>query len=183
MFLLAHLAKIQGLKGEFLLHEIMDEPEKLPRIEGLILAPPDMVLDHTDSAPAPARVVKLRAFRWHQDRACVAFDEIPDRTTAEAFKGWALWMPEPQATLEEGESFRHQWIGCDVFVKGEKVGEVLRLDPTSMGYDMVIMRDLRKGRTGQRDIPFIKAWFTLDLPNRRIEVDPPEGLLDLDRLD
>ena len=68
-------------------------------------------------------------------------------------------------------------------MKGEKVGEVMRLDPTPMGYDMIAMRDLRKGRTGQRDIPFIKAWFTLDLPNHRIELDPPEGLLDLDRLE
>lgn len=183
MFLLAHLAKIQGLKGEFLLHELMDEPEKLPRIQGLILAPPGMDLDHAESAPAPARAVALRNFRWHQDRACVAFEGIPDRTAAEPFKGWALWMPEQQASLDEGESFRHQWIGCEVFMKGEKIGEVLRLDPTVMEYDMVVIRDLRQGRTGQRDIPFIKAWFTLDLPNRRIDVDPPEGLLDLDRLD
>jgi len=183
MFLLAHLAKIQGLKGEFLLHEVMDQPEKLQDLKELILAPPEMVLDHVEAAPAPARFVKLRLFRWHQDRACVAFEDIPDRTAAEPFKGWALWMPDPQAELEEGESFRHQWIGCEVYVKGEKVGEVLRLDPTPMEYDMVVMRDLRKGRTGRRDIPFIKAWFTLDLPNRRIDLDPPEGLLELDRLD
>ncbi len=183
MFLLAHLAKIQGLKGEFLLHEVMDQPEKLKDLQELILAPPEMVLDHLEKAPAPARVVKLRLFRWHQDRACVAFEGIPDRTAAEAYKGWALWMPEQLAELGEGESFRHQWIGCEVFVKGEKVGEVLRLDPTPMEYDMVVMRDLRKGRTGRRDIPFIKAWFTVDLPNRRIDLDPPEGLLELDQLD
>ena len=183
MLLLAHLAKVQGLKGEFLLHAVMDEPERLRDMTGLVLAPPEMALDELESAPAPARGVKLRAFRWHQDRACVAFEEFPDRTAAEPFKGWALWMPEGQAELEEGETFRHQWTGCEVFVRGEKVGEVLRLDPTPMGYDMVVMRDLRKGRTGLRDIPFIKAWFSLDLPNRRIELDPPEGLLDLDRLE
>jgi len=183
MLLLAHLAKIQGLKGEFLLHEVMDEPEKLQQLQNLVLAPPSMILDHVERASAPARSVKLRSFRWHQDRACIALEEIPDRTAAEAFKGWALWMPERQGELKEGESFRHQWIGCEVFVKGEKVGEVLRLDPTPMEYDMVIMRDLRKGRSGQREIPFIKAWFTLDLPNKRIDLDPPEGLLDLDRLD
>ena len=69
-------------------------------------------------------------------------------------------------------------------VRGFTVGEVARLDPTSFGYDMVIMRDLRPGRTGLRDIPYIKEWFQLvDLPGRRIEVDPPEGLLDLDRMD
>ena len=183
MLLLAHLAKVQGLKGEFLLHALMDAPERLQDMKTLVLAPPEMALDDLETASAPARSVKLRGFRWHQDRACVAFEEFPDRTAAEPFKGWALWMPEQQAALEEGESFRHQWIGCEIFVKGERVGEVLRLDPTPMGYDMVVMRDLRKGRTGLRDIPFIKAWFALDLANRRIVLDPPEGLLDLDRLE
>jgi 16S rRNA processing protein RimM len=183
MLLLGHLAKIQGLKGEFLLHQVMDEPERLQRVAGLILAPPDVSLDHTASAPSPAQAVHVRSFRWHQDRPCVSFQEFADRTAAEPFKGWALWMPEDQAELNEGESFRHDWTGCGVFMGGQKIGEVLRLEPTSMGYDMVLMLDLRPRRTGIREIPYIKAWFTLDLPGKRIDLDPPEGLLDLDRLD
>jgi 16S rRNA processing protein RimM len=74
-------------------------------------------------------------------------------------------------------------VGCEVFLGSQKIGEVLRLDPTLMGYDMVLMRDLRPGRAGIREIPYIKAWFNLDLPHRRMEVDPPEGLLDLDQMD
>jgi len=184
MLLLAHLAKVQGLKGEFLLHQVMDEPERLPSLEGLVLAPAGLDLEQVETPVAPARPVQLRHFRWQQERPCVAFVDIPDRTAAEPFKGWALWMPEHQAILETGQSFRHDWFGCEVFVGGHKVGEVVRLDPTPMGYDMIIMRDLRPGRTGLRDIPYIKEWFQLvDLPGRRIEVDPPEGLLDLDRMD
>lgn len=112
----------------------------------------------------------------------MALQDVPDRTTAEALKGWALWMPEDQASLEDGETFRHDWIGCQVLVGDQIVGEVIRLDPSPTGYDMVIMRDLRPGRTGQRDIPYIKAWFQLDLPNRKVHLDPPPGLLELDRL-
>jgi 16S rRNA processing protein RimM len=156
----------------------MDDPERLEGMKGLILAPPHQNLEQDDPAP-PARATNLRSFRWHQDRPCLAFAGLPDRTAAEPFKGWALWMPEAEATLEEGESFRHQWIGCEVFIAGRKVGEVLRLDPGPAGYDMVVMRDLRPGRTGQRDIPYIKAWWTLDLLNRRLDLDPPEGLLDV----
>lgn len=183
MLLLGHLAKIQGLKGEFLLHVLMDKPERLPDLRDLVLAPPEVDLEQATTPQPPARLVTLRSFRWHQDRPCVALQELPDRTTAEPFKGWALWMPEDQAEINEGESFRHDWVGCDVFVGGHKIGEVLRLDPTVMGYDMVLMRDLRLGRTGVREIPYIKAWFNLDLPHRRIELDPPAGLLDLDRMD
>ncbi|HEX9009470.1 MAG TPA: hypothetical protein VF804_03820 [Holophagaceae bacterium] len=181
MLLAGHLAKIQGLKGEFLFHAVMDEPERLDGMAGLVLAPPQVDLDHADPVP-PARPVALRSFRWHQDRPCLAFTEVSDRTAAEALKGWALWMPEAAAELPEGESFRHQWIGCEVFVAGQRVGEVLRLDPTPMGYDMVVLRDLRPGRTGQREVPYIKAWWALDLPNRRLDLEPPEGLLDLDRI-
>jgi 16S rRNA processing protein RimM len=113
----------------------------------------------------------------------LAFDQISDRTAAEPFKGWALWMPEASVELQEGESYRHDWIGCQVFVNGEIVGEVLDLVPCPSEYDMVRMKDLRPGRHGVRDIPYIKVWFALDLDNRRIDLDPPDGLLDLDRLD
>ncbi|WP_306589910.1 ribosome maturation factor RimM [Geothrix sp. 21YS21S-4] len=181
MLLAGHLAKVQGLKGEFLFHAVMDNPERLEGLKDLILAPPHMDLDRNESIP-PARPAALRSFRWHQERPCLAFEGVPDRTAAEALKGWALWMPESAASLEEGESFRHQWIGCEVFMGGRKVGEVLRLDPGPAGYDMVVMRDLRPGRTGQRDIPYIKAWWTLDLPHRRLDVDPPEGLLDVNQI-
>jgi 16S rRNA processing protein RimM len=180
VLLAGHLAKIQGLKGEFLFHALMDAPERLESLQGLVLAPPHQDLEHAEPVP-PARAVSLRAFRWHQDRPCLALTDVPDRTAAEPLKGWALWMPESAATLDEGESFRHQWIGCEVFVAGRKVGEVLRLDPGPAGYDMVVMRDLRPGRTGQRDIPYIKAWWTLDLPGRRLDLDPPEGLLDVNQ--
>ncbi len=180
MLLAGHLAKVQGLKGEFLLHALTDEPEALKGMEGLVLAPPHRDLQHGE-VPADARPVAVRLFRWQQDRPCVAFEGIPDRTAAEPFKGWGLWMPEAGAApLGAGESRRHDWIGCEVFVAGRRVGEVLRLDPTPMGYDMVLLRDLRPGRTGLREVPYIKAWWTLDLPNRRLDLDPPPGLLDLD---
>jgi len=179
MLLAGHLARVQGLKGEFLFHAVMDEPERLDGMAGLVLAPPQADLEHGEPAP-PARPVSVRHFRWHQDRPCLAFRDVPDRTAAEPLKGWALWMPESAAELPEGETFRHDWIGCEVFIGGRLVGEVLRLDPTPMGYDMVLLRDLRPGRTGQREVPYIKAWWTLDLPNRRLDLDPPPGLLDLD---
>ena len=181
MLLAGHLAKVQGLKGEFLFHPVMDEPERLEGLAGLVLAPPE--LDLEDAAPAsPAREVAVRSFRWHQDRPCLAFAGVPDRTAAEALRGWSLWMPEAAAVLEAGESFRHQWVGCEVFVAGRKVGEVLRLDPGAAGCDMVVLRDLRPGRRGTCEVPFVKAWWTLDLPNRRLDLDPPPGLLDVNRV-
>ena len=181
MLLLGHLAKIQGLKGEFLLHAVMDDPDKLAELRGLVLAPPLMDLEHAEPQ-APAREVKLRINRWQQERPCVAFEGIPDRTAAEPFKGWALWMPEAQATLDEGESFRHQWIGTEVSAHGEHLGDVIRLDPAPAGYDLVVIHDRRPGRRGTVEIPYIKAWWSLDLTHGKASVEPPECLLDLHKL-
>jgi 16S rRNA processing protein RimM len=182
MLLLGHLAKVQGLKGEFLLREVMDDPERIRDLNGLTLAPPDLDLEAATEARPPAQAVRVRSFRYHQDRPCVAFVELPDRTASEPYRGWALWTTDPLAPLAEGETYRHEWSGCAVFVQGAKVGEVLRLEPTPMGYDMVVIRDTRPGRRGERDIPYIKAWFQVDLARRRVDLDPPEGLLDLDAI-
>jgi 16S rRNA processing protein RimM len=182
MLLVGQLAKIQGLKGEFLVHSLTDNPESLPRKQGLVLAPAGMDLQYSEPCP-PARAVTIRSFRWHQNRPCLTFEGILDRTAAEPLKGWALWIPESQASLAEGESFRHDWAGCSVFVAGTKVGEVLHLHSSPGGYDMVVMRDLRPGRTGAHDIPYVKAWWTLHLDDRRLDLDPPEGLLDLSQPD
>jgi len=182
MLLLGHLAKVQGLKGEFLFHSLMDEPERLPSLDGLVLAPPSMNLDavvNAESPEFPARSTKVRLFRWQQDRPCMAFEGIPDRTAAEPFKGWALWMPEDLAVIAEGESYRHEWIGCGVFIGGVKIGEVLYLSPTPMGYDMVTLKDLRPGRVGLREVPYIKAWWKVDLANRQLDLDGPPGILDI----
>jgi 16S rRNA processing protein RimM len=180
MILLGHLAKVQGLKGEFLLHDLMDDASRLATIPDLVIAPAADRLDQASAIQPPARKVTVRHFRWHQDRACVAFNEIPDRTAADPLKGWGLWMPDALQALPAGDSYRHDWVGCEIFLGSAKVGEVVRLEPTPMGYDMVVMRDLRPGRRGLREIPYIKAWWSLDLGAKRAEVDPPEGLLELD---
>lgn len=181
MLLVGHLAKVQGLKGEFLLHQITDDPEGLKNVPGLVMAPPHLNLEGAESAPPEARPATIRILRWQQDRPCLAFEGIPDRTAAEAFKGWALWMPEGARALPQGESYRHDWIGCEVTVGGQVVGQVVRLDPTPMGYDMVIFRDRRPGRVGLREVPYIKAWWTVDLEAKRLELDGPPGILDLDK--
>jgi 16S rRNA processing protein RimM len=178
MLLLGRLAKVQGLKGEFLLDPTTDSPEKIPELAGLLLASPEANLSECEYAPL-AKQVTVRAFRWHQDRPCLAFHQMPDRTAAEPFKDWALWIPQTSAELQEGESYRHDWVGCQVFVDNALVGEVLDLEPSPGGYDMVHIKDLRPGRHGVRDVPYIKAWFNLDLCNRRIDLTPPIGLLDV----
>jgi len=179
MLLLGYLAKVQGLKGEFLLYPTTDSPERIGECSELVLATQDLDLSVCEPSSGNKHVT-VRNFRWHKGRPCIAFDQIPDRTAAELCKGWALWTPNAVTELEEGESFRHDWVGCKVFVDNAIVGEVIGLEPSPGGYDMVRLKDLRPGRQGVRNVPYIKAWFALNLPNHRIDLNPPPGLLDLD---
>jgi 16S rRNA processing protein RimM len=175
---LGRLAKLQGLKGEFLLNPETEAPEIIPELDGLLLAPPRLDLSGRGSGSG-ALQVSVRSFRMHKGRPCISFDQLPDRTAAEPYKDWALWGPELPGTLEDGETYRRDWIGCQVFVADELVGEVAELRPSPGGCDMVLIRDMRPGRHGVREVPYVKAWFELDLAGRRIDLDPPPGLLDL----
>jgi 16S rRNA processing protein RimM len=179
MFLLGRLAKVQGLKGEFLLDSATEFPELIPSNERLLLAPPSEDLSE-DAASSGCMAVSLRTFRWHKGRPCLAFVQIMDRTGSEPYKDWNLWAPHGMAKLADGESFRRDWVGCQVFAGDELVGEVAGLEPSPAGYDIVHIKDMRPERRGLRYVPFIKAWFDLDLANRQIRIDPPKGLLDLD---
>jgi len=181
MFLLGHLAKVQGLKGEFLLDAATETPELIPDNEGLFLAPQGVDMSSSDAFPQGCMAVSVREYRWHKGRPCLAFSQIKDRTAAEPYKGWSLWASHWRTELADDESFRRDWIGCRVFARDELIGEVAALEPSPAGYDMVKIKDMRPGRSGLRDVPYIKAWFDLDLGNRQIRIDPPDGLLELDR--
>jgi 16S rRNA processing protein RimM len=180
MLLLGYLAKIQGLKGEFLFHELMDDPRRLLEITDLLLVPPSMNVDSVDTPPFASKAVQIRSFRMHSNRVCIAFKGMQDRTSSEPYRGWGLWTTSQLPILPDGESYRHDWIGCNVCVDGIKIGEVVCLQPTPMDYDMVVIRDMRPGHIGHLEVPYIKSWFQIDFIKRSIDISTPPGLLDLD---
>jgi 16S rRNA processing protein RimM len=99
---------------------------------------------------------------------------ISDRTAAEASVGAELLAPR-EALGEAGEG-RHLWADLDglevVTVAGETVGRVTGLYETG-AVDVLVV----KGARGEKLVP-LAPYVAVDLPARRIVVDPPEGLLD-----
>ena len=181
MLLLGHLAKVQGLKGEFLLHAVMDEPEKLEAAQGLVLAPPSLDLEGHGprDLPPQVRAASVRAFRWHQDRPCVALEGIPDRTAAETIVRAILWIDQDavESPAEDDAWYDHQLVGLDVVRDGETVGRVVRVDHLP-AQDLLIVRPL-----GDEDreilVPFVKAIVPeVDIAARHVVVTPPEGLFE-----
>jgi len=91
-----------------------------------------------------------------------------------------IWLPEEDLLpLEGGQFYLHQLIGCSVVTKGgSSIGLVM---------DILLIKDndLLVIRKGEKEIyvPFTESICKgIDLENKEIVIDPPEGLLELDEI-
>ena len=80
------------------------------------------------------------------------------------------------ASLPEGTFYRHDLVGCRVETRlGDPVGVVSGVEGPLGGSRLVVV-----GAAGEVLIPFASEICTaIDPAAKRIVVDPPEGLLDL----
>jgi len=103
----------------------------------------------------------------HQDRWIVRFEEIPDRTVAETWRGTVL-RAEPLDD-DEGALWVHDLIGATaVLPDGTAVGtvEAVQANPAA---DLLVLD------TG----PLVPVVFVVTHEPGRVTIDPPEGLLEL----
>lgn len=117
------------------------------------------------------------ASRIQNGRPVVAFE---GRTTIEAIEplvGATLWIPEDALpALAQGVYYHHQLVGCVVETKsGQQVGEVTRVEGGIGGTLLIVT-----GARGEVLVPFAADICTgVDVDGRRITIDAPEGLLEL----
>jgi 16S rRNA processing protein RimM len=115
--------------------------------------------------------VRLASVRSHKNRLLIRLEGVTDANAAAAYNGALLYASRRRVPLEPGEFFDDDLVGCSVCgADGTSYGEVERVEhyPAS---DMLVV--------GGRMIPMVGAIVTsIDLPGRRIVVDPPAGLLD-----
>jgi 16S rRNA processing protein RimM len=115
--------------------------------------------------------IRLSSVRPHKGRLLLGFDGVTSADAAQRFIGAILHAPRERVPLEEGEYFDEDLVGCAVVgPSGEAFGEVDRVDhyPAS---DMLVVRG--------RLVPMVEAIvLDVDVPARRITIDPPAGLLD-----
>jgi 16S rRNA processing protein RimM len=160
------IGRAHGIRGEVSVEVRTDSPD-LRFVTGAQLA--------TD--PERAGPLTVRQTRWHSGRLLVCFDGVVDRSGAEALRG-VLLLTEVDADERPGdpdEYFDHQLLGLRaVTTQGGDIGEVT---------DVLHLPDqdlLVIGRSGSEVlVPFVTALVPeIDLANRRVVIDPPEGLLD-----
>ena len=105
---------------------------------------------------------------------CEGIDSISD---AEKYHGCEVRVPASErAELEPGEYFHSDLIGCEVIdlASGNSIGKVTALQDAGGGGLLVVEGDIL--------VPFATGLCKLiDIEKRRIEVQLPDGLLELNR--
>jgi 16S rRNA processing protein RimM len=136
-----------------------------------------VIVDLTSNRPevrlAPGSVLasdrgdlEVRVATPHQGRWIVAFAGIPDRNSAEAYRG-AVLSAEPLEG-DDGTLWVHELIGSEVFdLAGRSYGpvEAVESNPAS---DLLVL-------SGDRLVPLV---FVKSRMPGRVVIDPPAGLLD-----
>jgi 16S rRNA processing protein RimM len=164
---IARIARTRGNRGEVLADLHTDFPDRFSTLE-------EVWLEFADGRRIS---IKIEEAWEHKGRMVLKFAGVENISAAEAFVGSWVQLPYSQAMeLPEGTYFDHDLIGCSVeLAGGERLGiveDILRIEENNQ---LVV-----KGPGGEYLIPAVGSICTrIEIGEKRIVVDPPEGLLDL----
>jgi 16S rRNA processing protein RimM len=185
MALVGWIARAHGLRGQVVVNVETDFPEER-------FYPGAELFVRRGDGDDQIQPVTLTSVRFHAGRPVVGITGIDTIDAAEQWAGVELRVPVDRlAALPEGTFYRHDLIGCRVeTAAGELVGVVRDVEGTHAGSRLVVAPAAPVGPVGTdgaepRDdgavlIPLASAICTaIDPADKRIVIDPPEGLLDL----
>jgi 16S rRNA processing protein RimM len=164
------VVKAHGVTGEVIVDVRTDDPD--------IRFAPGSSLRGRPSRGGPERRYVVESAREHSGRLLVRLDGVDDRSAADALRGFLFLVDSEELPPIEDpdEYYDHQLEGLQVVTTtGTAVGSVAEVLHTAAG-------ELLSVRTeeGEVLVPFVSAIVTsVSLADRTIEIDPPEGLLDL----
>ena len=120
--------------------------------------------------------MKISGFRI--DRLVLKFDGHDSVESAESLRDCEICVAESEAVeLDEGEFFDWQLVGCRVeTVDRKRFGTVIELQRTGGTENLLV-----SGNGKDHLIPFAESiCVDVDIENKLIRIDPPEGLLNFD---
>jgi 16S rRNA processing protein RimM len=165
------VVKAHGVTGEVVVEIRTDDPD--------MRFGPGSSLRGRPSRGGPESRYVIESAREHSGRLLVRLDGIADRTAADALRGTIFLVDsEELPPIEDPDEFYdHQLEGLQVVTTtGTAIGSVAEVLHTAAG-------ELLSVRTeeGEVLVPFVSAIVTsVSLADQTIEIDPPEGLLELD---
>lgn len=165
------VVKAHGITGELVVDIRTDDPEQR-------FAPGTTL--RAQQRGEPGRDYVVQAARPHGARLLVRLAGIADRDGADALRG-SVFVVDSAALppiTEPDTYYDHQLEGLAVrTVVGDPIGTVTEVLHTAGGELLAIKR------TDGREllVPFVAAFVpSVSLAHRTVEIDPPDGLLDLE---
>jgi 16S rRNA processing protein RimM len=169
MALVGRVARAHGLKGQVVVNVETDFPE------GRFRSGAELFVNRGGRVAG----MQITSVRFHRERPVIALQGVDDVEAAEALAGLELRVPAAWLTpLPPGTFYRHDLVGCAVETgDGRPIGTVVEVEGSMTGSRLV----LRTGR-GEVLVPLADSiCTTIDPDRKRIVIDPPEGLLDLNQ--
>jgi 16S rRNA processing protein RimM len=168
MAVVGHVARPHGIRGDVIVNPDTDFPETrfAPGAELFV-----------KRGQTVERVTVTRA-RMQQGRPVIGLSGVDDMNGALEYAGLEFRVPVDQLSpLPSGVFYRHDLIGCQVVTAGGSVvGLVRDVEGTMRGSRLVLEAD----GGAEVLIPLVDdICVSINPADRRIVIDPPEGLLDL----
>ncbi len=161
------VARSHGRRGHVVVNPLTDFPESRFRVG-------ELVYTKVGTDIIKRRITEVR---FQRGRPVIGFDDIHSITDAEELRDCELRIPESALRpLPAGTYYSHDLVGCEVVTRaGTSVGVVSEIEgPTALQRLIVVKKEKIC------DVPLVDAvCVSIDVRARRICIDPPVGLLDL----
>ena len=164
---LARVVKTQGRHGEVAVEVHSDVPDRLHagvRVFGL-------------SENASRRELKIEDAWPHKDWLVLKFVGVESISDAEPLVGSELQVPlSERAELEAGAAYVSDLVGCVLFDGGREIGTV---SDVRFGAGEAPLLVVGSGKQ-EFEIPYAEEFLVrVDLENKRIKMNLPEGVLEV----
>ena len=162
---IARIVRPRGIKGELVADLLTDFPDRFDGLEAVSGVTPS----------GDTLSLKIEDHWFQNGRVVLKFDGYDTIEAGETLRDTEICIPESDAVeLEDDEYFDWQLEGCRVeTIGGETIGEVSEIMRPG-GTEVLVVK-------GDKDylIPFANAiCVDVDIENKLIRIDPPEGLLE-----
>ncbi|OBA58291.1 ribosome maturation factor RimM [Mycobacterium sp. 1100029.7] len=174
--LVGRVVKSHGISGEVVVEVHTDDPAERFAAGTTLRAKPSR-------GRGEARSYVVDAVREHGGRLLVRLAGVNDRDTADSLRGnlFVVDSDDLPPIDEEDTYYDHQLEGLQVrTTAGEVVGVVAEVLHTAAG-ELLAVHRTEGAETREVLVPFVNAIVTsVSLDDQLVEIDPPEGLLDLE---
>lgn len=128
-----------------------------------------------------SQTYKIQRWKPYKEGLLLKVVGVEDRTAAEKLKGQMFSIPQDLLESEQGETiFLSEILDFQIIDPSGKVLGKISGFSNNVAQDLLIVE---KADGGQAEIPFVEDFIVeIDFDNKKIEMDLPEGIWDLQSL-